>query len=185
MHNHTQTRHFCTQTRHFCFTSLYLISSVYAAFSPPSHPSHPPPLLFSRPSHPSPPPSLFPSLPKRVKRLRAIQPPYRIHQHIGHSYPHRARRQDLSRQRQSLIVHPNCIYYREPDEENARDGRALSILDVGNGIPGIPDGEVESEGEEGGSEEGVGVLVDEGGGDGAKESNADPDDGEGLGRWPV
>jgi len=44
---------------------------------------------------------------------------------------------------------------------------------------------VEDEGEEGGGEEGVGMLVDEGGGDGAKEAYGDPDDGEGLGRWPV
>jgi len=61
----------------------------------------------------------------------------------------------------------------------------LSILDIGDGIPRIPDGEVEDEGEEGGGEEGVGMLVDEGGGDGAKEAYGDPDDGEGLGRWPV
>lgn len=149
MHSHTHTR--ASQ----CSTSLFLVSPLLS------------PSLFSLlPSHSSPLP-LLPSLPERVHRFRSIQPPNRIYQYIGHRNPHRARCQDLSRQGQSIIERNDGIYHGEPHEEDTRNGRALPVLDVGDGVPCISDREMEDEGEKSGGEEGVGSLVDEGGGDSA------------------
>lgn len=135
---------------------------------------------------PSRPPSLLLllSLPERIHRFRSIQPPYREYQHIGHGDPYRARRQDLSRQRQGVIELNDGVHHREPHQKDTRNGGALPILNVRDGVPCISDREVEDECEKSGGEKGIGGLVDEGGGDGAENTDGNPDDWKGLGRWP-
>lgn len=84
-----------------------------------------------------------------------------------------------------MCIHPDRIHDRKPDQKHPRNGRTLSILHVGDRVPGITNGQVQDEGEESGGEESIGRLVHKGGGNSTKDTNGNPNDGKGFGRWPV